>query len=195
MDAILRLLLVVTVAIPLFACGGPSTYMKTTTSLSTPDANSAVVRFVRPSRFVGSARDYALLDGEQAIGTLSNGAQFSYITTPGKHLFIAPGFGNVRPYFLEADLAPGKTYYVVVSSYQEDFSTRRVLLAPITPNTDQWKEVPTYDKDLTRLEPDRVNLEAWSALHRDEITRLLRNYHETWKHERQWGKIAPDDGV
>jgi hypothetical protein len=68
--------------------------MKTTASLSMPDATSAVVRFMRPSRFVGAARDFAILDGEKAIGTLSNGSQFGYVTTPGKHLFITPGLGS-----------------------------------------------------------------------------------------------------
>ena len=195
MDATKRLLLMAMVAIPLVSCGGPSVYMKPTAALSMPDANSSVVRFIRPSRFVGAARDYAILDGEKAIGALSSGAQFDYVTTPGKHLFIAPGFRGVGPYFLEADLAPGKKYYVLVSSHQEDLSTRRVLLTPITRSTEQWKEVPTYEKDLTRLEPDRASLEAWSAQHSDEIKRLLRNYQETWKHERQWATLAPDDGV
>lgn len=194
MEAILRLLLVVTVAIPLVSCSGPSGYMKTTASLSTPDATSAVVRFVRPSRFVGGARQFAILDGEHAIGALSNGAQFDYVTTPGTHLFLTPRIGSVGPYFLEADLAPGKIYYVAVRG-QYDAGVMRVFLLPITRNTEQWNEIPTYDKDLTRLEPDRANLEAWSELHREEIKRLLRDYQEKWKHERQWGKIAPDDGV
>jgi hypothetical protein len=195
MNAILRVLVGVTVAVSLGSCGGPTGYMKPTASLATPDATSAVVRFLRPSRFVGSARDYALLDGDHAIGALSNGAQFGYVTTPGKHLFIAPGFGTVGPYFLEAELAPGKIYYVLVSSYQEDASTRRVLLTPLTSGADQWKEVPTYEKDLTRLEPDRATLEAWSVQHRDEIKRLILNYNDQWKREHPGAKIAPEDGV
>jgi hypothetical protein len=44
-----------------------------------------------------------------------------------------------------------------------------VFLIPITRSTEQWNEVPTYEKDLTRLEPDRANLEAWSVQHSDEI--------------------------
>ena len=180
-------------AIPLVACSGPSGYMKTTASLSTPDANSAVVRFVRPSGLAGAARYFAILDGEQAIGNLSNGSQFDYVTTPGTHLFLTPHIGSVRPYFLEADLAPGKIYYVAVRG-QYEAGVMRIFLIPITRKTEQWKEVPTYDKDLTRLEPDRANLEVWSEQHREEIKSLLRNYYEKWKHERQWGKLAPDDG-
>jgi hypothetical protein len=194
MEAILRLLLGVTVAIPLVACSGPSGYMKPTASLSTPDANSAVVRFVRPSGFVGGARQFAILDGGHAIGALPNGAQFDYVATPGPHLFLTPQIGSVRPYFLEADLAPGKIYYVAVQG-QYDAGVMRVFLLPITRNTEQWNEIPTYNTDLTRLEPDRVNLDAWSELHREEIKSLLQDYREKLKHERQWGKIAPDDGV
>jgi hypothetical protein len=194
MNAMLRLLVGVTVAISLGSCGGPSGYMKTTASLSKPDEKSAVVRFMRPSRFVGAARDFAILDGEKAIGTLSNGSQFGYVTTPGKHLFITPGLGSRGAYFLEADLVPGKTYYVFVRG-QSDAGVVRVFLIPITRSTEQWNEVPTYEKDLTPLEPDRANLEAWSAQHNEEIKGLLLSYNEQWKQEHPGAKIAPEDGV
>lgn len=124
MYSTLRLMLVAMVVIPLFACGGPSGYMKTTASLSMPDATSAVVRFMRPSRFVGAARDYAILDGEKAIAALSNATQFDYVTTPGKHLFISASAGK-GPYFLEADLLPGKTYYVLVDKCHHIVNTKQ----------------------------------------------------------------------
>jgi hypothetical protein len=194
MYSTLRLMLLAMVVVPLFACGGPSGYMKPTASLATPDATSAVVRFMRPSRFVGAARDFAILDGEKAIGTLSNGSQFGYVTTPGKHLFITPGLGSRGAYFLEADLVPGKTYYVFVRG-QSDAGVVRVFLIPITRSTEQWNEVPTYEKDLTPREPDRANLEAWNAQHNEEIKRLLLSYNEQWKQEHPGAKIAPEDGV
>jgi hypothetical protein len=194
MNAMLRVLVGVTAAISLGSCGGPSGYMKPTAALATPDATSAVVRFLRPSRFGGAARDFAILDGEKAIGALSNATQFDYVTTPGKHLFISPGSWSAGPYFLEPDLLPGKTYYVLVRG-QSDSGVVRVFLIPISKSTEQWGEVPDYEIDLTRLAPDLGSLEAWSSKHTEEIKRLLQNYQEKWKQERQWAKIAPEDGV
>jgi len=202
MHTTMRLLLVVTVLIPVCACRGPSGYMTPTASLARPDAKSAVVRFVRPSQYLGGSSEFAILDGDKAIGALPNGAQFDYVTTPGKHLFITPGHRTTRtpgsltagPYFLEADLGPGKTYYVVVRLHTEA-GVERVWLTPITRRTEQWNEVPSYEKDLTRLEPNRASLAAWSTKHGGEIKALLRTYDEKWKHERQWATIGPDDGV
>ena len=109
MYAVMRRLLVVMVAIPLVSCVGTPSYMKTTAALSTPDATSAVVRFLRPLDFkFAAARTWAVLDGEKAIGNLSHGMQFDFVTTPGKHLFLFPGGWPAQPYFLEADLLPGK---------------------------------------------------------------------------------------
>ena len=203
MYAIMRRLLVVMVAIPLVSCVGTPSYMTTTAALSMPDATTAVVRFLRPLDFkFAAARTWAVLDGEKAIGNLPHGMQFDYVTTPGQHLFITPGHRTTRtpgsltagPYFLEADLGPGKTYYVVVRLHTEA-GVERVWLTPITRRTEQWNEVPSYEKDLTRLEPNRASLAAWSTKHGGEIKALLRTYDEKWKHERQWATIGPDDGV
>ena len=72
----------------------------------------ALVRFMRPSGY-GYAVNFNMLDDKKVIGNSVAKSQFDYVTTPGKHLFVAATSEN--KVFLEADLEAGKTYYGLVN--------------------------------------------------------------------------------
>lgn len=56
---------------------------------------------------------YEIVDGKPAyFGALKNNTKFSLDTSPGKHTFMALGVGSD---YMLADLAAGKTYYVMVT--------------------------------------------------------------------------------
>ena len=52
-----------------------------------PDANHAVVTFMRPSSF-GGAIQFGIWDGENFVGILSAGSSIQYLAEPGEHLFL-----------------------------------------------------------------------------------------------------------
>ena len=145
--------------------------------------------------FQGGGRNFAIIDNEKAIGNLSNGSQFDYITSPGKHLFFstAAGFG---PFYLEADLAAGKTYYVS-AELELGWTVARVFLNPITRGTTHWEKIDEYQKNLTMLEPNLEKLDEWSVQHKEEIRAQVLNYQIKWKEEYKsyWTKIRPEDGI
>jgi len=171
----------------LSACAGSSYYMKPSTSHLAPTRDKALVRFMRPS---GGANNFNLLDGEKVIGNSVAKSQFDYLTEPGRHLFISISENKV---FLEADLAPGKLYYVITRIYI-GWARGRVAFLPVTKGSEYWDTVLQYEQDLQRLEPDQPKLKAWEDGHKDEIRALLSAYESEFKGKYDWPKLTPEDG-
>lgn len=80
-----------------------------------PEADKAMVVFLRPSSFGGGIQA-SVYDthgaGNEFIGIVSSKTKLAYQALPGKHLFMVVG---ENADFMNADLDAGRTYYVLVS--------------------------------------------------------------------------------
>lgn len=173
----------------LSSCAGSSNYMKPSTSQVVPTKDKALVRFMRPSG-IGFAVNFNLLDGEKVIGNSVAKSQFDYLADPGHHLFISISENKV---FLEADLAPGKVYYVITRIYP-GWVRARVAFEAVTRGSEYWDAVLQYEKELQRLEPDEASIRVWQDAHREEIRALFSSYEAEFKTKYNWPKLSPDDG-
>ncbi len=173
----------------LFGCAGSSPYMRRVEILQAPIQDKALVRFLRPSG-MGSAINFNVLDGEKVIGNSVAKSQFSYLAEPGHHLFVATAENKA---FLEADLAAGKTYYVITRIYPGVW-TARVAFVPVTRGSEFWFEALEYEKSLNILEPDMQEIALWERMNRDKIQAVLNQYKFEWKAQYQWPVLREDDG-
>lgn len=175
--------------VSLSSCAGTSNYMKPSVSRVVPTQDKALVRFMRPSG-IGFAVNFNLLDGEKVIGNSVAKSQFDYLANPGHHLFVSISENKV---FLEAELAPGKVYYVITRIYPGVWRAR-VAFEAVTRGSEYWEAVLQYEKELQRLEPDEANLRIWQDAHREEIRALVSSYEAEFKTKYNWPKLSPDDG-
>lgn len=173
----------------LSSCAGSSNYMKPSTSQVVPTRDKALMRFMRPSG-MGFAVNFNVMDGAKVIGNSVAKSQFDYLADPGHHLFISISENKV---FLEADLAPGKVYYVITRIYP-GWWRARVAFEAVTRGSEYWDAVLQYEKELQRLEPDEANIRVWQDAHREEIQALLSSYEAEFKTKYNWPKLSPDDG-
>ena len=163
--------------------------MKPSVSQVVPTQDRALVRFMRPSG-MGFAVNFNLLDGTKVIGNSVAKSQFDYLADPGHHLFVSTAENKV---FLEADLAPGKVYYIITRIYP-GWWRPRVAFEAVTRGSENWDAVLQYEKELQRLEPDEANLRVWQDAHREEIQALLTAYESEFKAKYTWPKLLPNDG-
>ena len=173
----------------LSSCAGSSAYMKPSASLAPPTKDKATVRFMRPSG-MGPAINFNLLDGHKVIGNSVAKSQFDYLADPGHHLFIATAENKV---FLEADLEPGKVYYVITRIYPGAWRAR-VAFLPVTRGSEYWNAVLGYEKELNILEPDEEKIKAWQDANADKIKALVASYEAEHKAKYDWPRLAPGDG-
>jgi hypothetical protein len=144
---------------------------------------------MRPSGF-GFAINFNMLDGEKVIGNSVAKSQFDYLTTPGKHLFIATAENKV---FLEADLEGGKTYYVITRIYPGAWYAR-VAFTAVNKGSEFWDNVKEYENELNKLEPDIEALKTWETNNQAKIKQVISDYETTFKGKYEWPKLNPEDG-
>ncbi len=173
----------------LSSCVGSSEYMKSSVSSIVLTQDKALVRFMRPSG-MGFAVNFNLLDGSQVIGNSVAKSQFDYLAEPGHHLFISTAENKV---FLEADLAPGKVYYIITRVYPGAWRARVAFVA-VTRGSQYWDAVLQYEDELQKLEPDISKLRTWQDAHQQEISQLLSAYETEYKAKYEWPKLSQDDG-
>ena len=178
-----------TVGLLLSSCAGSSDYMRPSTSTLAPTSDKALVRFMRPSP-VGPNVEFTLLDSNKLIGNIAAKSQFDYLADPGPHVFIATAQNKV---FLEADLAPGKVYYVITRIYY-GVGRFRVAFIAVTRGSEYWETVHQYEKELQRFEPDEAKLKAWEAQNKAQIDASRAADDTEFKAKYDWPKLVPGDG-
>ncbi len=173
----------------LSSCAGSSSYMKPSTTVLAPTAEKALVRFMRPSG-MGALIEFNLFDSTKLIGNIVSKSQFDYLTDPGRHVFMSTAENKV---FLDADLAPGKVYYVLTRIYPGVWRARVAFVA-VTRGSEYWDTVLQYEKELQKLEPDEAKLKAWEDQNKAQIDALRSAYETEFKQKYDWPKLTPGDG-
>lgn len=167
-----------------------------------PAPGKATVVFVRTSAYLPGL-PFALHDGEKVIGVVKGGNCAVYSAAPGQHVFdafIKKGTGmdgRNRYMFIDAELAPDRTYYILVRPYVIPFAGAFADLEPIRDGNDHWKNLPAW---LDRCSVTEVNEEtiAWDRQMSVKNREIRAKDDECWRRkdaERVKKSIKPADGV
>ena len=129
----------------------------------------ARVVFVRSSASAGA---FPIFDERgQFLGESTSGTRFLATVRPGQHYFIVWGKGHTESLF--ADLAAGRTYWVVVS--------HRPGLWAVTRGSKLVKEIPSYLANTRPLLPDQAAGQAYLDSMKDEEPRAVRDGIATYR--------------
>lgn len=148
-----------------------------------PSPDKSTVVFMRPSAFGGAIQAYVFrYDAEEPdfVGIVSTNYKIAYQTEPGKHLFMVTGENTD---FLEADLAPGHIYYVVVEPHI-GFMKARFSLDPV-PAADLGGE--DFKEDLAECTFVKNTPEsmAWFEQHKADILARYRDNYPDWQQDTE----------
>ena len=109
-----RIIILSAVVLLSSACASSKMMVSERQEFTPPAADETQIIFLR-STFVGSAIQSSIYDvtvGEpEFIGILSNDTKLAHTVEPGKHVFMVV---SEAADFMEAELAPGLTYYSIV---------------------------------------------------------------------------------
>ncbi|MGY2173039.1 hypothetical protein [Pseudomonas gingeri] len=183
-------------------CAGNPMQVVPTQTIPTAEPTAAQVVFMRSS-FVGKIIDASLYDvtGGQTrfIGIMANGSKINYPTTPGKHTFMVV---SEAADFLEADLAPGKTYYSVVTPRMGAWKAR-FSLWPVS--SDSKAEFSAGSKDVTDLIKNTELVDnspkslSWFESNKGSVEEKRADYWPVWqqKSPEDLAKrtLHPQDGI
>lgn len=168
----------------LSACGPPR-YLVKDESMEAPPAGKSIVRFISP-KAVGY-----VFDGEEVIGFAFPKTYFDYVTDPGRHLFITSMENKA---FMEADLLPGKTYYVLMRLYMGVWRSRIAFL-PVNKGSGLSDDAQRYMSASSRYHLEPSTKAAWQAKYGPGMPAIIDQYNTQVKHEYDWPRLNPDDGM
>lgn len=199
----MKFLRITTVLLSILFVGCASNPMQVSQSqnLEPPGPAESQVIFMRSS-FVGSAINASLYDitGNQPefIGIIANGTKVAYDTKPGKRVFMVVAESAD---FMEADLAPGKSYYSIVTPRMGVWKAR-FSAWPIKAdaNAEYSLQSDDFDKWLkeTKLVQNTPKSTAWYQKNKAKIVAKQKKYWPVWqeKSEEDLAKrtLNPEDG-
>jgi hypothetical protein len=159
-------LLLILLPLP-FAVACTSSQMRDAGPSDPPGPDESKVIIYRTS-IVGSVAPHPVFDGSKLLGFAEKGKYFEVRCEPGKHLFnigyhhdLWTSYWSVPGEAVDADLAPGKTYYIRLYVGGGLVSTPGPRLAPLRMGTKEWE---TIEKKLRRLHCRELSLEQAEAL-------------------------------
>jgi len=127
-------------------------HMKKTDQLINPDADNAVITFIRTEGLIAD-EPFGIWSEAEYLGALRPHTFFQIKVKPGKHFFI----GKLKKFsVLEADVAAGGKYYVELQTDYNSSNSISIRLTPVKkaviddPTLKQWlaSAVPvTYDQN------------------------------------------------
>jgi hypothetical protein len=169
-------------------CAGSSKYMvKADAPTAAPLPDKSVVYFLRPSG-IGFAINFQIWDRERFIGLSQAKSYFAYLCDPGKHLFIGIAENKVA---VEAELAPGKRYYVITEPRAGGWKAR-LTMTPVVPGAQPWAE--TLMKDLEYVVPVPDEIQAWETERKEQVRALVDFFERDPEREKYLGHLVPTDG-
>ncbi len=178
-------------------CAATSDYMRPTLVPldAPPPPGTASVVFIRPSGWASSVLMTIMDDQGRFIGDSTAGSCFATPVPAGKHLFIGWAENTAA---LQADLAPGRVYFVEVSSRLGWWSARVQLLA-ITPHSKQWAKLKDWVSDCDKFRPDEGGGQAYLNGRRDAAAEHVRRGKEKFTdydaEDLAERTLIPADGV
>lgn len=160
-----------------------------------PAADQATVIFVRHSS-LGAAIRTTIVDehGDFVGDSLAHGA-FARRFPPGRHMFVVWAENTD---VLQADLAPGKMYYVEVDPAMGAFSARMHLFA-IKPSSESWKDLKEWLADSKWFDVDveggRGSLRERADDVKERLSRANEHLKEYSGEDLEKRTLKPTDGT
>lgn len=127
-----------------------------------PTATTALVMFVRPSRYFGKVIGSALYDGDTFLGLLTNNTVFALQASPGPHTFMLLSGQPAAPAFLTAELQAARTYYVQIAP-RSKWTRPPFHLLPMDPATEDRRIRAWLGKAVMLKVDDQAR--RWEAEH------------------------------
>lgn len=162
-----------------------------------PQSGESIVIFIRPSLYGGAvqATAFDITDGDNKfIGIVSAQTKVVYKTKPGRRMFMIIGESAD---FLEANLGPQKTYYVLVRP-RMGWWKARFSLSPIRKADQAGKEFQDW---LTKCQ-FMANTDAsyqWARENEESITQKKEKYLPVWNSKsaeaRMEATLLEEDGI
>ena len=177
-------------ALGMAGCAGSSKYMvKAEPPTVGPPPDQALVYFLRPSG-LGFAINFQIWDRERFIGLSQAKSYFAYLCAPGPHLFIGIAENKVA---VEAELAPGKSYYILTEPRVGGWKAR-LALTPVVPGSDTWDTAEPLTKELEFVVPVPAQTQAWETERRAQVRGLVAFFEKDPERAKYLGHLAPTDG-
>lgn len=172
-----------------------------------PTANDAVIYFILPGMTsntgayqptYGATPSVSLHDvsapERKMVGILGPGQKLAYRVPPGKHEFMLLNRGSTD--FMEANVAAGKTYYVVLQMLTSTYD-QRYGFRPVRPGDFENGLFARWDTNLSYVERHEAWAE-WSRNNEKSITTRLREHRPAWDKqgvaERRQRTVQVSDG-
>lgn len=153
-----------------------------------PESDEAKVIVYRTAHF-GGAWHFPVYDdvgqGGKLLGFTETGCYFEYRTTPGLHRFFTWGEGEA---YIDAELAPGKTYFIRASS-RFGIVSPRPAFSPVGPGSRDWDSIDALLARLRCRELDPSEAEAIEERQQPSALRVKMAYSPD-----EARPLAPDDG-
>jgi hypothetical protein len=182
--------IVLALSLGLVGCAGSSQYMvKADAPTAGPPPDKALVYVMRPSG-MGFAINFQIWDRDQFIGLSQAKSYFAHLCAPGKHLFIGIAENKVA---VEADLAPGKSYYILTGPRIGGWRARLAMDA-VTQGSENWDQVDTLKKELEVIVPVADQVQAWDAAKKAEAAALVEFFEKNPEREKYMTRLTPADG-
>ena len=190
--------LLLTAACLLFAgCAGTQTRFMSRAGRMVPidiEPDKATVVFLRPSGYGRVAR-FFVVDGEgQYLGDVQGKEYFVHQFAPGSHKFVSWAENSEM---LEADLAPGKIYYVLLS-VRMGIWTARMSISALNPKRGEWvKRVEIKARDalefvgIADLALEPASVLSHGDLKRLEVARAIATDPELLVLDEPFGGLNP----
>lgn len=175
--------LLVVSALLLGGCAGSSRHMSPTVAAAGPAPGKALIVFLRPSKFAFAIDAPVFLmeeEGETFLGIASASTRFDYQVAPGNYELMVSG--EVAE-FLDATVAAGKTYYVIVDPRMGAWKAR-FSLHPVRrgPPSKFHMGMPEFRRWLGEVQPVTIGPSAreWYEQNRAEIAEKRAEFLLKW---------------
>jgi hypothetical protein len=152
-----------------------------------PAPGKALVVFLRPE-YVGYAIQAVVYDGTQFIGVVSRYAAVAYQTDPGAHRFMVV---SEAADFMDADLAPGRTYFAQVRPRMGVWRAR-FSLAPLSATADA-RDIATWLAESKVVTANAAG-RRWDEENRPSVLAKKAAYERKWLEKEDRPMLHADDG-
>jgi hypothetical protein len=190
----IRTAICVLLALSFFGCAAPAPNMKLSQPTNTTVAvnpEKALIYFIRPQQ-LGFLIQAAVYDGEEFIGFVPFEQKIPYLASPGEHRFMVV---SEAADFMEANVLPGKTYYVQVLPRMGAW-TARFSLGPVTKEEMKTDTIKTSIQKAQLIE-NKPEAYAWAKDNRASVLKKKEEYLKKWleKGKDQQPVLKPDDSL